>query len=133
LGVQTVDNAAYALGPSGAWISGNKQAISTATAIIVCTPMLVAWRGLALGKWINGLGSIGLRQWFHGNVAVAPVDFTIPALTIFNLNILGKMAFGALAGFDSAAVFAGECRDASVASSIRRSVRPWPRRCCSSP
>ena len=41
---------------------------------------------------------------------------------LFNLNILGKMAFGALSGVDSVAIFAGECKDANVASAIRRSV-----------
>jgi amino acid transporter len=36
------------------------------------------------------------------------------------MNLLGKMSFGALRGFDSMAIFAGECRNA--AKTIRRSV-----------
>jgi amino acid transporter len=134
LGIQTADNLAYALGPPGAWIAGNKLVISAITAVIVCGLMLVAWRGLALGKWINGVGGlgvlllfgaiilVGIPRWFQGNVAGAPVAFTFPALTILNLNLLGKMGFGAFSGFDAVAVFAGECRSPNVASSIRRSV-----------
>jgi amino acid transporter len=134
LGIQTADNLAYALGPPGAWIAGNKLAISAGTALIVCGLMLVAWRGLALGKWINGVGSfgvlllfaaiilVGIPHWITGKFVVAPVAFTLPAFTLFNLNILGKMGFGAFGGFDGVAVFAGECRDGNVASSIRRSV-----------
>ncbi len=65
---------------------------------------------------------VGVPRWFHGKFAVAPVAFTAPAVTLFNFNILGKMGFGAFGGFDGVAVFAGECRDENVASSIRRSV-----------
>jgi amino acid transporter len=43
-------------------------------------------------------------------------------LNLLNLNILGKMGFGALGGFDSVAIFAGECRDKNAAAAIRRSV-----------
>jgi glutamate:GABA antiporter len=33
-------------------------------------------------------------------------------VTLFNLNILGKMGFGAFSGFDVVGIFAGECRSA---------------------
>src|SRR5712691_11262910 len=56
LGIQTADNIAYASGPRGAWIASNKLAISAATVILVCVLMLVSWRGLGLGKWINSVG-----------------------------------------------------------------------------
>jgi len=134
LGIQTADNLAYALGPPGAWIANSKPLIAAITAVTVSGLMLVNWRGLALGKWVNGIGGlgvlflfaaiilVGLPRWFHGKFATAPVAFTFPALTMFNFNILGKMGFGAFGGFDGVAVFAGECRDKNVASSIRRSV-----------
>jgi len=134
LGIQSADSLAYALSASGAWIAGNKLAISAATVIIVCGLMLVAWRGLTLGKWINAVGGLGVLflfaslifvgflRWFHGGAVMAPVALMPPALTLFNLNILGKMAFGALSGMDGAAIFSGECKDANVARVIRRSV-----------
>src|SRR6266849_5264817 len=64
LGIQTADNLAYASGPSGAWIATNRLAISAATVILICVLMLVAWHGLALGKWINNVGSFGILLLF---------------------------------------------------------------------
>ena len=32
----------------------------------------------------------------------------MPAVSLFNLNILGKMGFGALGGFEYVAILAGE-------------------------
>jgi amino acid transporter len=134
MGVQTADSLAYAAGPSGAWIAGSKPVIVAVTAVIVLILMLVTWRGLSLGKLINAVGSFGvlflfaaiilsaLPRWFHGDVAAAPVSLAIPAFTVLNLNLLGKMAFGAFSGFDGVAIFAGECGDKNVAKSIRRSV-----------
>jgi amino acid transporter len=43
-------------------------------------------------------------------------------VSLLNLNILGKMGFGAFSGLDGNSVFAGECRDPNVARTIRRSV-----------
>jgi len=134
IGIQTADNIAYALGSKGAWIASNRPLILAFSFLIVCGLMLVAWRGLSLGKWISNFGGLGILflflamiavaipRWLHGTVAIAPVAFTFPALTLFNLNILGKMGFGALSGFDGVAIFAGEFRDRNVISSIRRSV-----------
>jgi amino acid transporter len=39
------------------------------------------------------------------------LSLAIPPLTLLNLNILGKLAFFALGGFEYVAVFAGECRE----------------------
>ena len=41
----------------------------------------------------------------------ATLSLAVPPLTLLNLNILGKLAFFALGGFEYVAVFAGECRD----------------------
>src|SRR5207302_6209836 len=53
-------------------------------------------------------------------VAYHPLDVTAPALTPFSLNIFGKMALGALSGFEYVAIMAGETRSAS--RTITRSV-----------
>ena len=96
--------------------------------------MLVAVRGLGLGRWIHNTGGLvliiipaamalfALPRWFHGEVAGAPAAFSFPAVSLLNLNILGKMSFGAFFGFDGAAIFSGEYRDPHVARSMRRSV-----------
>ncbi len=49
-----------------------------------------------------------------------PFTLSLPAISVLTLNLLGKMSFGAMSGFDSVAILAGECRDA--ARSISRSV-----------
>jgi len=96
--------------------------------------VLVARRGLAIGKWVHGFAGFmilflfgamaffAIPHWLTGAVVQSPLALTIPAFTLFNFNILGKMGFGALGGFDTVAIFAGECRGTDAAASIRRSV-----------
>ncbi|MGO9036373.1 MAG: APC family permease [Steroidobacteraceae bacterium] len=132
------DNVAYALGPSVAWLSSSRPAIIGIEILMMAGLMVLAWRGLALGKWINNMGGfiivtlflaiivVALPRWFHGPGGIAPVTapviFAVPALSLLNLNLLGKIGFGAFGGFDGVGVFAGECRARDVAKSIRRSV-----------
>jgi amino acid transporter len=138
VGVIVTDNAAYAFGPSGAWLSSSKLAIILISLVAICGLMLLAWRGLGVGKWVNNFGGfaivalflamivVALPRWFHSASGIAPVTapiaLTLPALSLLNLNLLGKMGFGAFSGFDAVGIFAGECHSADVAKSIRRSV-----------
>jgi len=134
LGLQVTNNLSYALGPSGAWLAGNKSGIAITHLAVMVSLVLVARLGLAVGKWVHGLAGVmllslfaamalfAIPHWFRGSVAVPPLALSIPAFTLLNLNILGKMGFGALGGFDLVAIFAGECRGSDVASTIRRSV-----------
>ena len=50
----------------------------------------------------------------------APLATAVPVVSLFSLNILGKLGFGALGGFEYVAILAGECR--SPARTIGRSV-----------
>ena len=96
--------------------------------------MLVAWRGLALGKWISNFGGYGqifvyavvllaaMPKWLGGNFLQNDEAFVVPAFSLLNLNLQGKMGFGALCGVDAAAVFAGECRSKDVGAAIRKSL-----------
>src|SRR5579864_7381697 len=131
---QLVDNLAAAFGPSGAWIAESKWITVISGALMIGGLMLVAMRGLGLGRWFHNAGGLiliviltamalfALPRWLRGGEAVAPVAFTLPAVSLLNLNILGKMSFVAFFGFDGAAIFSGELRDPHVARSIRRSV-----------
>src|SRR5438105_1818238 len=57
----------------------------------------------------------------HGrSVSYRPLDVSAPAFTPYSLNIFGKMALGALSGFEYVAIMAGETRSAS--RTITRSV-----------
>lgn len=134
IGIQSVDSISYALGSGGTAFAASKPAISAITVLVICGLMITAWRGLSVGKWINAIGSLGVLflfastiamavpRWVHHQVDFAPATLSFPAFTLLNLNLLGKMGFGAFSGFDGVAIFAGECRDANVAARIRRSV-----------
>lgn len=133
VGIQSVTMLAYILGPRAAWISQNKWAMGGATLIVLAGLVLVAFVGMGLGKWIQDFGGavmvlvfvalivLPFRNHLIGRPAEYPAyTFSLPAISLLSLNILGKMSFGALAGFDSMAIFAGETRNASKA--IGRSV-----------
>ena len=134
MGLFVTNNLAYALGPSGAWLANSKPAIASASVLVTALLVLVARRGLAIGKWVHGFAGfmilflfcamafLAIPHWLRGTVVQSPLAFSIPAFTLLNFNILGKMGFGSLGGFDTVAVFAGECRGKDAALSIRRSV-----------
>jgi amino acid transporter len=131
---QIADNLAYLGGPSGARLAESKPFTMALGALLVGGLMLVAARGLAIAKWLHNAGGLvlliilagmvllALPRWFHGGAAAAPLALSVPAVSLLNLNLLGKMGFGAFCGFDGAAVFSGELRDPQVARTIRRSV-----------
>jgi amino acid transporter len=134
MGVITANNVAYALGASGAWLAESKTVILILSAILAFGPMLVAVRGLGLGKWFHNVGALtlvalflgmlifALPRWLRGDVAMAPFALAVPAVSLLNLNILGKMSFGAFSGCEAIAVFSGECRDPETARVVRKSV-----------
>jgi amino acid transporter len=93
----------------------------------------LAFLGLSLGKWVHNAGGIfmiaifavlillpflglatGHLQSFH------PFRTEMPAFSLFNLNVLGKMCVGAFAGFEYMAILAGETH--SPASAVKKSV-----------
>jgi hypothetical protein len=82
---------------------------------------LVSMLGLGVGKWVHKAGGVIMLAVFAILVALPllhlmrgsvseyhPLATTLPALSLLNLNILGKMGFGALGGFEYVAIFAGE-------------------------
>ncbi len=130
-GLQAATNIAYATGP--AWIAESKWFIGAASVVVIGAIALLSTVGLGAGKWLHGGAGVTMVvvlgamialpafAWMRGaKPLVAPFAFTVPALSLLNLNILGKLGFGALGGFEYVAIFAGECRD--PAKSIARSV-----------
>jgi amino acid transporter len=133
--VSTVtDNLGYAVGHSGAWIVESKMMTAGISGLLMAGLMLAALLGLSIAKWIHNVGggvllvllvvmaAFALPHWLHGTAAVAPVALVFPAASLLNLNILGKMGFGAFCGFEGCAVFCGEMRDPNVARTLRRSI-----------
>jgi amino acid transporter len=133
VGIQTITMVAYTLGPSAAWIAQSKWAMGGATLAVLGSLVVIAFIGMGLGKWIQDFGGAVMvlvflaliMLPFRNHLAGRPTEYppftlSLPALSLLSLNLLGKMSFGALSGFDSMAIFAGECRDATKA--IGRSV-----------
>jgi amino acid transporter len=122
-GPNIINSLAYIAGPSGAWMMSSTPMIVGAAVVALLAEYAVNVRGLHLGKWITGSGSamtlllsvlmiyLLVRHWASGMpAAYPPFSLALPAFSILTLNVFTKMAIGALAGFDNAGVFAGECR-----------------------
>ncbi|MEI2718620.1 MAG: APC family permease [Gemmatimonadales bacterium] len=133
IGIQCATYLSYALGPSAAWMTSSSWFVALSSAVILTLMATAATIGLAVGKWVHNIGGIFMLIIFGilialpfiglatGNLAeFHPFRTQMPEATLLNLNILGKMGFGALGGFEYMAILAGETR--SPASAIRRSV-----------
>ena len=133
IGLMAATNLAYAIGPGAQWMVESKWFIGAASCIAIGLLALLSTIGLGAGKWLHSaggvlmviiVGSMIVLPMFDasrgGKPQVAPFSLAMPAITLLNLNILGKLGFGALGGFEYVAIFAGECRD--PAKLIGRSV-----------
>jgi glutamate:GABA antiporter len=133
VGIQFATYLSYALGPSAAWMTKSTWFVALATFAILAFMVLISTIGLSIGKWLHNGGAIMMLMIF-GALLILPVlslltghlrEFhplrtSVPAFSLYNLNILGKLGFGALGGFEYMAILAGETR--SPARSIGRSV-----------
>jgi amino acid transporter len=132
-GVTIATNAAYLLSGSNAALSHlwwYTPVVSTLALVLVTAVSLL---GLGVGRWVQDVGGaahvltflalliVPLVALGHGrSVAYHPLAVSAPAFTPFSLNIFGKMALGALSGFEYVAIMAGETHSAT--RTIRRSV-----------
>jgi glutamate:GABA antiporter len=123
VGPTAVNSLAYIAGPRGTWMMSSTPMIVGVAVLFLLAVFAVNVRGLHLGKWITGSGSaltlllaalmlyLLVRRWASGIPAAhPPFSLAMPAFSILTLNLFTKTATGALSGFDSAGVFAGECR-----------------------
>jgi amino acid transporter len=133
IGLQITQYLRYILGPSGERLTGDKWFIGLVNLVILGALVLVTTLGLGVGKWVHKAGgalmlatfaAILILPWLNlatGSLAqFHPLTTARPALSLMSLNLLGKMGFGALGGFEYVAIHAGECRDPVRA--ISRSV-----------
>jgi glutamate:GABA antiporter len=133
IGLQVATYLSYALGPRAAWLAGSKWFITTAACIVIGGLVFVSMLGLGVGKWVHNVGGVMmivifaalillpiLNVWRGTIPTYRPFAIAMPAFTLFSLNILGKLGFGALGGFEYVAILAGECRD--PVRTINRSV-----------
>ncbi len=133
IGIQCATYLSYALGPSAAWMTSSTWFVALSSAVILALMAVAATVGLAVGKWVHGIGGVFMLIIFAVLMVLPfiglatghlsefhPFRAEIPAFTLFNLNILAKMGFGALGGFEYIAILAGETR--APASAVRKSV-----------
>jgi len=106
------------------WMASNKTFITFANCAIVGGLITMAVLGLGVSKWLHNAAGVMLITAFVVLIALPffqlargqlpayhPFAVTMPALSLLSLNIFGKLAVGALSGFEYVAVLAGECKD----------------------
>jgi len=133
IGIQCATYLSYAIGPGAAWMTSSSWFVALSSAVVLTLMAVAATIGLAVGKWVHNIGGVFMLIIFTLLIALPfvglatghlgefhPFRTHLPELSLFNLNILGKMGFGALGGFEYMAILAGETR--APASAIRRSV-----------
>ena len=123
VGLVVTTNLSYAfVGLTSA--AANKFLLAGANVLIIAGLAALAIIGLRVSKWVVNTGSIALMIAFAVLIALPfihsargtiphyePFALAAPAFTLFSLNIFGKMAMGALSGFEYVSVLAGECKD----------------------
>ena len=133
IGLECATYLSYALGPSAAWLTTSTWFVALASAVLMSLMIVASTIGLAVGKWVHNAGGVVMLIVF-GALLVLPViglltghlheyhpfRTSVPSFSLFNLNILGKLGFGALGGFEYVAILAGETR--SPGRAVRRSV-----------
>lgn len=133
IGLQTATYLSYAIGPSAAWMTKSTWFVAVSTFVILSLLVIVSTIGLSVGKWVHNVGGIMMLIIFAALLilpvvsmatghltAYHPLRTSVPEFSLFNLNILGKLGFGALGGFEYMAILAGETK--SPTRSISRSV-----------
>jgi len=133
IGLECATYLSYALGPGASWMTTSSWFVALATAVLLMLMILASVIGLSVGKWVHNVGGIVMLVVFSALLIMPliglstghlreyhPFRTAVPSFSLLNLNILGKMGFGALGGFEYVAILAGETR--APARSVRRSV-----------
>src|SRR2546427_771795 len=132
-GLQVTQYLVYIIGPGGAWLTDSKWFITLVSAVLIGALVVITVVGFGVGKWVHKAGGVLMLGTFatlmllpwvnvaHGSLPeYHPLTTAVPVVSVMSLNLLGKMGFGALGGFEYVAIHAGECRN--PVRSIGRSV-----------
>jgi amino acid transporter len=133
IGLTCATYLSYAMGPSAVWMTSSTWFVGGATAVILTMMIVASTIGLSVGKWVHNSGGVMMIIIFAALLllpvlglltgtlkAYHPFRTTVPSFSLYNLNILGKLGFGALGGFEYVAILAGETK--APARTVRRSV-----------
>lgn len=124
IGLVTTNYAAYAMGLDADAVASHRGILLATSVAIIGGLMLVAHLGLGIGKWVANVGSTltvliivllaalpFVRPGGQATNGYHPLRLVMPPLTLFSFSVFSKMSFGALCGFEYAAIFAGESRN----------------------
>jgi len=133
IGIQLTQYFVYIAGPQSESTLANPWFVAGVNVVVIGALVAITIVGLSVGKWLHKAGGLlmlltfatililPILNWFKGTIPTyKPITFEMPVLSLLTLNLLGKMGFGALGGFEYVAIHAGEARDAE--RSIGRSV-----------
>jgi glutamate:GABA antiporter len=133
IGLTSATYLSYAIGPRAAWMTTSSWFVAVATMLILALLVVISTIGLSVGKWVHNGGGVIMLVIFAALLVLPvisrltghlaeyhPFRTSVPAFSLFNLNILGKLGFGALGGFEYVAILAGETK--APTRSIGRSV-----------
>ncbi|MGH7551978.1 MAG: APC family permease [Longimicrobiales bacterium] len=131
--VMMARNLSYVIGFGEAAITGAWWYMPLISSFVIVGVTVVSVLGLRVAKWVQNVGATAQLLTYVALIAVPlialsrgtisaydPLDAEMPRFTALNLNIFGKLALGALSGFEYVAILAGECRN--PARTIGRSV-----------
>jgi len=133
IGLQCATYLSYAIGPSAAWMRTSNWFVALSAGVLLTYMVVSSTIGLSFGKWVHNAGGVMMLGIFGAILLLPflglatgrlpeyhPFRTALPGFSLLNLNLLGKMGFGALGGFEYVAILAGETR--APARSVGRSV-----------
>jgi glutamate:GABA antiporter len=124
IGIQLTQYLAYVGSDSTKALAENPWFVGATNVVVIGALVLVTMVGLSVGKWVHKAGGILMLAVFatllllpllnlgKGTIhEYRPITFEMPLMSLLTFNLLGKMGFGALGGFEYVAIHAGEARD----------------------
>jgi amino acid transporter len=124
VGLQVSQYLRYIMGPKSDALTTAPWFIALVSALCIGLLVVTTVRGLGIGKWLHAWGgalmlttfaTLSILPWLnvaHGTLpSYHPFATAVPVVSIMSLNLLGKMGFGALGGFEYVAIHAGECHE----------------------
>jgi amino acid transporter len=123
-GVQIATILSYLVGSGASSMTGAAWYTPVVSSVAIVLITLLALYGLKVGKWMQAVGGAAQALTYlallvvplialsrHQITEYHPFPVEVPEFTLLNLNQLGKMALGALSGFEYVAILAGETKN----------------------
>ena len=124
IGLQLTQYIGYIVGPEGEWLTASPWFIGATNVVVIGVLVLITIVGLGVGKWVHKVGAVLMLAIFASILILPilnfvkgtiteyhPITLELPVMSLLTFNLLGKMGFGALGGFEYVAIHAGEARD----------------------